>query len=443
MKLSRAIQFYNFLKPAFLLGGSLFILLLVVLLCSHNSWTQEVCRIQQITSETDGQSSRPSINSNGNFVAFRTGANINDGNPDGNSEIYLYNNFNGIFTQVTVTTVGITNNDPSINSSGTRIVFHSDGNFNGNNLDGNDEIFLFDSSSGLITQITDTNSGGNFTPSISGNGNFVAFQSDSNISGGNSEGNSEIFLYNISTNTFSQLTDEQTGNSFNASINENGTRIAFQSSADINGTNPEGNHEIYLADTNTDTIISITKTTVGGNTGPSIDGLGTRIAFIGRANINGGNPNGNPEIFLFDLANNSFSQVTSTTTNFESKEPNISTNGLVIAFNSPAGLDGGTEGVNQFYLFDTGSGILTQVSETTSGQTTNPDTNSNGSITAFQSGSNIGGRNPEGNTEIYIATCPINIVGTVPTISKWGLIAMAGMLGIVGFMVIRRRKARA
>jgi len=32
---------------------------------------------------------------------------------------------------------------------------------------------------------------------------------------------------------------------------------------------------------------------------------------------------------------------------------------------------------------------------------------------------------------------------TIPTLSEWGLIAMAGVLGIVGFMVIRRRKAAA
>ncbi len=31
----------------------------------------------------------------------------------------------------------------------------------------------------------------------------------------------------------------------------------------------------------------------------------------------------------------------------------------------------------------------------------------------------------------------------VPTLSEWGLIAMAGILGIVGFMIIRRRKATA
>jgi len=37
--------------------------------------------------------------------------------------------------------------------------------------------------------------------------------------------------------------------------------------------------------------------------------------------------------------------------------------------------------------------------------------------------------------------CLESEVTNVPTLSEWGLIAMAGVLGIVGFMVIRRRKA--
>jgi len=31
----------------------------------------------------------------------------------------------------------------------------------------------------------------------------------------------------------------------------------------------------------------------------------------------------------------------------------------------------------------------------------------------------------------------------IPTISEWGMIAMAGILGVIGFMVIRRRKITA
>ena len=43
-------------------------------------------------------------------------------------------------------------------------------------------------------------------------------------------------------------------------------------------------------------------------------------------------------------------------------------------------------------------------------------------------------------------SCGVNQVDTevaIPTLSEWGLIAMAGILGIVGFMVMRRRKVTA
>jgi DNA-binding beta-propeller fold protein YncE len=38
---------------------------------------------------------------------------------------------------------------------------------------------------------------------------------------------------------------------------------------------------------------------------------------------------------------------------------------------------------------------------------------------------------------------PPPVVEMVPTLSEWGLMAMAGILGIIGFMVMRRRKATA
>ena len=43
---------------------------------------------------------------------------------------------------------------------------------------------------------------------------------------------------------------------------------------------------------------------------------------------------------------------------------------------------------------------------------------------------------------VYMAEAP-PIVTEVPTLSEWGLISMAAILGIVGFMVIRRRQVTA
>lgn len=37
----------------------------------------------------------------------------------------------------------------------------------------------------------------------------------------------------------------------------------------------------------------------------------------------------------------------------------------------------------------------------------------------------------------------IPVVSNIPTLNEWGLIAMAGILGIAGFLIIRRRKAAA
>ena len=34
-------------------------------------------------------------------------------------------------------------------------------------------------------------------------------------------------------------------------------------------------------------------------------------------------------------------------------------------------------------------------------------------------------------------------ISNVPTLSEWGLVIMSGVLGIIGFMVIRRRKVTA
>ena len=51
---------------------------------------------------------------------------------------------------------------------------------------------------------------------------------------------------------------------------------------------------------------------------------------------------------------------------------------------------------------------------------------------------------PTDQTQVEVFCCnPSSPPAMVPTLSEWGLLAMAGILGIVGFMVIRRRKLTA
>ncbi len=68
----------------------------------------------------------------------------------------------------------------------------------------------------------------------------------------------------------------------------------------------------------------------------------------------------------------------------------------------------------------------------------------------FNSNNTIPGDLLSGLSDVQLTECvnwdfgdPPTVVSPIPTLSEWGLIALAGILGIVGFMVIRRRKATA
>jgi len=100
---------------------------------------------------------------------------------------------------------------------------------------------------------------------------------------------------------------------------------------------------------------------------------------------------------------------------------------------------GNPDGNREIYLFDTTTGITTQITFETAGDSRGASINADGTRIAFRSKADINGGNPEGNFEIYLAVC-FDVPRPIPTLSEWGLITMAGVLGIVGFMVIRRRK---
>jgi len=82
---------------------------------------------------------------------------------------------------------------------------------------------------------------------------------------------------------------------------------------------------------------------------------------------------------------------------------------------------------------------IDQITDETGVDSGDPSINSDGTRIAFESNANINGGNPEENEEIYLAVCFDPDARIIPTLSQWGLIAMAGVLGIVGFMVMRRR----
>jgi len=120
----------------------------------------------------------------------------------------------------------------------------------------------------------------------------MAFQTSADLTGDNSDGNLEIFLFDATSKTITQITPTTGGDTANAdaSINADGTRIAFVSRAALTPDNSDAFDEIFLASCQTTachgfpaTIVGTSgNNTINGTSGPDvIQGLG------GKDTING------------------------------------------------------------------------------------------------------------------------------------------------------------
>jgi Tol biopolymer transport system component len=421
--------------------------------------------LTQITNTLGGTfRSLPSIDAAGTRIAFQSTRDLvpgSPGNADGSFEIFLFDVTTSRFTQITSAGGAVSSTFASISGDGTRIAFVSNGNLtpgSPGNADGNAEIFLFDVTTSRLTQITNTVGGSNTTPSINADGTRIAFTSDRDLtpgSPGNADGNPEIFLVDTSTGLFTQVTNSILGNSGNPSIDAAGTRIAFESNRDLV---PPGNsdlsEEVFLFDSRTGLITQITHTTFGVNAAPSISAGGTRIAFQSVGDLtpgNPGNPDANLEIFLFDVTTGHFTQVTNTSNFTSNIAASINADGTRIAFRSTADLAPGSPGNAdhnpEIFLFDTATRLFTQITNST-GDSNNelgesnesPSINAAGTRIALESNRDLVPNfpgNADGNFEIFLAV-QAGGVG-IPALSGWMQIAAAAVLLLCGLHVLRRQ----
>jgi Tol biopolymer transport system component len=306
------------------------------------------------------------------------------------------------FTIVRLTDSGGCSQDPSIDGRGQRVVFVSDGDFAGNNADGNDEIFLVDRRNGTTTQITDTAGGGNFEPAISAIGGSVVFASPHDLTGDNLDNSQEIFLFRESEG-LTQLTDGATGFAGQPAISKTGTGIAFSSNLDlVPGGNTDGNQEIFALRIGRG-FTQITDTTDGAlNESPALNRPGTGIAFRSTADlIPGDNTDGNSEIFVFHRGRG-FTQVTNSDGCFNGP-PSVAKSGAMVAFASDCDLTGGNaDGNSEIFLFDRRTGV-TQITDSPSGESVLPGLDGRGSRMAFMSTADlVSGGNADGSAELFV-----------------------------------------
>ena len=274
-----------------------------------------------VTQYALGVNSQPSVNSDGTRVVFWTTGRLTGQNPDGNIEVFLADVEGGgvEYTQITSSTgsiLGGFNLAPVIDDTGERIAFFSDRDLVGQNGEGNFEVFLAEVPEGAsptLVQVTQTPGGVNILPDISGDGRFVAFASDNDLTqtGQQIDGQTEVYRAEVGQSgevTFTRVTtiSGESGANDQPAINQDGRFVAFVSDQNYSGMNPDGNREIFRAEIGLTqvTYTQITSSTGGMNEIPSISADGGRIAFVSDQNLDpwGDNTDGTRQVFLAEVS---------------------------------------------------------------------------------------------------------------------------------------------
>src|SRR6476469_5059900 len=306
----------------------------------------------------------PSISADGQFVAFGSmSTNLVPGDTNNSEDIFVRDLLTNTTTRVSVDSAGNQGNGysflPSISADRRFVAFSSDAsNILPGDTNNQTDIFVRDLLTNTTTRVSVDSAGnpGNNksgSPSISADGRFVAFLSNStNLVPGDTNNNYDIFVRDLFTNTTTRVSVDSAGNQANRyssppSISADGRFVAFSSDASniVPGdTNNTG--DIFVRDllTNTTTRVSVDSAGNPGNSNsfyPSISADGRFVAFLSNAtNLVPGDTNNQTDIFVRDLLTNTttraFVDSAGNQGNNFSNYPSISANGQKVAFSSLA-----------------------------------------------------------------------------------------------------------
>jgi Tol biopolymer transport system component len=274
--------------------------------------------------EGDNSSFASFITSDGKFVVFESDAtNLVIGDGNARKDIFVHDRETGATTRVSVSTGGVEGNNnsfaPFISSDGRFVVFESDAtNLVLGDGNGRRDIFVHDRQTGATTRVSVSSGGieGNnrsFDPSISSDGNFVVFESNStNLVANDENVRGDIFVHNRATGETTRVSVSSGGvegnnNSFAPFISSDGRFVVFESNAtNLVAGDFNGRRDIFVHDgaTGETTRVSVSSEDLEGDNNsyaPFISEDGKFVVFESLAtNLVTGDGNGRRDIFVHE-----------------------------------------------------------------------------------------------------------------------------------------------
>lgn len=200
----------------------------------------------------------PSISGDGRFVTFWTNtANLVSGVTSGPIHVYVFDRQTRVTELISKATGGAPGNGGSFKSvisvNGRYVAFESGAtNLTTGDTNGHDDIFVHDRSTGTTTRVSVGPNGaqGNnasILAAISSTGQLVGFQSlADNLVTGDANNHWDIFLHDLS----SGVTERVAESALEGSVSGDGRYVAFESDliGGASGDNADGGSHVYVAD---------------------------------------------------------------------------------------------------------------------------------------------------------------------------------------------------
>ncbi|MDT4896592.1 MAG: large repetitive protein [Acidobacteriota bacterium] len=399
------------------------LLSLALALCLLGLWSvrSQTGALRRVTNTSDeGLNLNPSLSGDGHRIAFESTEDLAHA---GGSDRFRAIRADLTSDPVTFVQMGMARSPaPGISQDGSIIAFAAKENPLGTNNDGNSEIFLFNGAT--LWQITNTTPNdissrvrdGNFQPSLSDDGRFIAFSSNRNLANQNGDGNLEIFIFDTASDTFTQLTSTAgAAGATDAKISGDGSRVAY-----IRNVNalPAMQRDLMLQDRagGTTRILASNVTNLALTYGRAISDDGLRVVYSGDIAPD------SSQVFLFDgRTTNATRQITvlGARATDVPLHPTISGDGTRIAFATRrpiAAIGGNSDNSIELYTYDIPTGQFDRVTNATSSLADGfngsnrvtevvSSLNDDGSIVAFnfpRALSGTVGAGLENNSEIYV-----------------------------------------
>lgn len=267
------------------------------------------------------------VSFNGDRIAFASTEDLTGENPDQNSEIFLRDN--NRFVQITSSTVTITSRlnvgafQPSISDDGQLLAFVSNADSRGNEV--TSRISLMNIETALRSELSDQSLVSNSNPKLSGDGSKLLY-----VRGGN-----QLVLHDLNNGADTIIASDlvRLSVSSNRILSTDGRRAVFSSEI------AEHQGQVFLYDAERQSVRQITSLGVREDDvplNPTISGDGKRICFATRRNVVGGNSDRSVELYLYDVPTGTFTKLTDAPSHARAEVvSSLNNSGNLVAFSFP------------------------------------------------------------------------------------------------------------